>query len=177
MGARLGHRSSTSRGEDRARTRSTAGATLLRLGVGRRLDVPAIARDAGRMSAGPALPFDRAAVDAVSLDVGGVLLVPDHGLLGHALTGRRRRPRPRPASATGTTWRWPRSTGPGREPEVITDYVGRLPAGGRRGRGADLGAGAPRPRAGARGARVEPAAARRARGRGRAWPPPACAWR
>ncbi|HEX6420905.1 MAG TPA: HAD family hydrolase [Acidimicrobiales bacterium] len=34
----------------------------------------------------PDLPFDRAAVDAVSLDVGGVLVVPDHGLLAHALT-------------------------------------------------------------------------------------------
>ncbi len=36
--------------------------------------------------AGAPLPFDRAAIDAVSLDVGGVLLVPDHGLIGHALT-------------------------------------------------------------------------------------------
>ena len=36
--------------------------------------------------AGAPLPFDRTAIDAVSLDVGGVLLVPDHGLIGHALT-------------------------------------------------------------------------------------------
>jgi putative hydrolase of the HAD superfamily len=33
-----------------------------------------------------ALPFQRAAIDAVSLDAGGVLVVPDHGLLSHALT-------------------------------------------------------------------------------------------
>lgn len=33
----------------------------------------------------PALPFDRTALDAVSLDVGGVLVVPDHGILAHAL--------------------------------------------------------------------------------------------
>ena len=33
------------------------------------------------------LPFDRSSIDAVSLDVGGVLVVPDHGLIGHALTG------------------------------------------------------------------------------------------
>jgi putative hydrolase of the HAD superfamily len=39
------------------------------------------------MSPGAALPFDRSSVDAVSLDVGGVLLVPDHGLIGHALAG------------------------------------------------------------------------------------------
>ena len=32
-----------------------------------------------------ALPFDRSDIDAVSLDVGGVLVVPDHGLIGHAL--------------------------------------------------------------------------------------------
>jgi FMN phosphatase YigB (HAD superfamily) len=32
------------------------------------------------------LPFDRSDVDAISLDVGGVMLVPDHGMLGHALT-------------------------------------------------------------------------------------------
>ncbi len=31
------------------------------------------------------LPFDRGDIDAVSLDVGGVLVVPDHGLIGHAL--------------------------------------------------------------------------------------------
>ncbi|HET6954145.1 MAG TPA: HAD family hydrolase [Acidimicrobiales bacterium] len=30
---------------------------------------------------------DRGAIDAVSLDVGGVLVVPDHGLLAHALDG------------------------------------------------------------------------------------------
>lgn len=33
----------------------------------------------------PHLPVDRTAVDAVSLDVGGVLVVPDHGLVAHAL--------------------------------------------------------------------------------------------
>jgi putative hydrolase of the HAD superfamily len=33
-----------------------------------------------------ALPFGLADLDAVSLDVGGVVLVPDHGLIGHALT-------------------------------------------------------------------------------------------
>lgn len=32
------------------------------------------------------LPFDRAVIDAVSLDAGGVVVVPDHGMLGHALT-------------------------------------------------------------------------------------------
>ena len=32
------------------------------------------------------LPFDRDDIDALSLDVGGVLVVPDHGLIGHALT-------------------------------------------------------------------------------------------
>jgi FMN phosphatase YigB (HAD superfamily) len=32
------------------------------------------------------LPFGLADVDAVSLDVGGVVLVPDHGLIAHALT-------------------------------------------------------------------------------------------
>ena len=36
--------------------------------------------------AGADLPFDRGDIDAVSLDVGGVLVVPDHGLIGHALT-------------------------------------------------------------------------------------------
>lgn len=36
--------------------------------------------------AGPSLPFDRHDIDAVSLDVGGVLVVPDHGLIAHALT-------------------------------------------------------------------------------------------
>jgi putative hydrolase of the HAD superfamily len=36
--------------------------------------------------AGAPLPFDRGAIDAVSLDVGGVVVVPDHGLIGHALT-------------------------------------------------------------------------------------------
>lgn len=30
-------------------------------------------------------PLDRTAIDAVSLDVGGVMVVPDHGMLGHAL--------------------------------------------------------------------------------------------
>jgi FMN phosphatase YigB (HAD superfamily) len=35
--------------------------------------------------AGDRLPFDRRDIDAVSLDVGGVLVVPDHGLIGHAL--------------------------------------------------------------------------------------------
>ena len=37
-------------------------------------------------SGSTALPFDRSDIDAVSLDVGGVLVVPDHGLIGHALT-------------------------------------------------------------------------------------------
>ncbi len=32
------------------------------------------------------LPFDRTAIDAVSLDAGGVLVVPDQGMLSHALT-------------------------------------------------------------------------------------------
>jgi putative hydrolase of the HAD superfamily len=32
------------------------------------------------------LPFGRDAIDAVSLDVGGVVVVPDHGIIGHALT-------------------------------------------------------------------------------------------
>jgi FMN phosphatase YigB (HAD superfamily) len=32
------------------------------------------------------LPIGRDDVDAVSLDVGGVLVVPDHGMIGHALT-------------------------------------------------------------------------------------------
>lgn len=36
--------------------------------------------------AGATLPFDRGDIDAVSLDVGGVLVVPDHGLISHALT-------------------------------------------------------------------------------------------
>ena len=31
-------------------------------------------------------PVDRTTIDAVSLDAGGVLVVPDHGMLGHALT-------------------------------------------------------------------------------------------
>ena len=35
---------------------------------------------------GTGLPFDRTTFDAVSLDVGGVLVVPDHGVLGQALT-------------------------------------------------------------------------------------------
>src|SRR5918997_2655086 len=35
---------------------------------------------------GPPLPFHRRDIDALSLDVGGVLFVPDHGLIGHALT-------------------------------------------------------------------------------------------
>ena len=35
---------------------------------------------------GPPLPFRRRDIDALSLDVGGVLFVPDHGLIGHALT-------------------------------------------------------------------------------------------
>ncbi len=34
---------------------------------------------------GTGLPFDRTAFDALSLDVGGVLVVPDHGVLGQAL--------------------------------------------------------------------------------------------
>lgn len=34
----------------------------------------------------PQLPYDRTALDAVSLDMGGVLVVPDHGILAHALT-------------------------------------------------------------------------------------------
>jgi putative hydrolase of the HAD superfamily len=34
----------------------------------------------------PPPPLDRAAFDALSLDVGGVLMVPDHGIVGQALT-------------------------------------------------------------------------------------------
>ena len=46
-----------------------------------------LAGDAGGMTAGESsLPFDRADVDAVSLDVGGVMVVPHHGMLGPALT-------------------------------------------------------------------------------------------
>jgi FMN phosphatase YigB (HAD superfamily) len=34
---------------------------------------------------GERFPLDRTSIDAVSLDVGGVLVLPDHGMLGHAL--------------------------------------------------------------------------------------------
>ena len=75
------------------------------------------------MTAGPTLPFDRTAIDAVSLDVGGVMLVPDHGLLGHALTvagvahdrGRFHDGHYVAMAEVDRT----RS-----EPEVVTDYVG-----------------------------------------------------
>jgi putative hydrolase of the HAD superfamily len=39
-----------------------------------------------RTTGTPDLPFGRDAIDAASLDVGGVLVVPDHGIIGHALT-------------------------------------------------------------------------------------------
>jgi len=75
------------------------------------------------MTAEGSLPFDRTAIDAVSLDVGGVMLVPDHGLLGHALTVAgiahdRARFHDGHYVAMAEVDR-ARS-----EPEVITDYVG-----------------------------------------------------
>ena len=44
--------------------------------------------------------------DAVSLDVGGVLVVPDHGVLGGVLDRGGDRARPRAGSASATTWPW-----------------------------------------------------------------------
>jgi putative hydrolase of the HAD superfamily len=75
------------------------------------------------MTAGPTLPFDRTAIDGVSLDAGGVMVVPDHGILGHALTVAgvghdRARFHDGHYTAMAEVDR-ARS-----EPETVTDYVG-----------------------------------------------------
>jgi putative hydrolase of the HAD superfamily len=86
------------------------------------LDAAPLAGDAGRMTAGASLPFDRADIDAVSLDVGGVMLVPDHGMLGHALTVAGV-PHDRVRFDEGHYVAMAEVDRARSEPEVVTDYV------------------------------------------------------
>jgi FMN phosphatase YigB (HAD superfamily) len=74
------------------------------------------------VTAGASLPFDRADVDAVSLDVGGVMLVPDHGMLGHALTVAGI-PHDRALFDKGHYVAMAEVDRARSEPEVVTDYV------------------------------------------------------
>jgi putative hydrolase of the HAD superfamily len=74
------------------------------------------------MTAAGALPFDRTDIDAVSLDVGGVVLVPDHGLLGHALD-RAGVPHDRSRFADGHYVAMAEVDRARSEPETVTDYV------------------------------------------------------
>lgn len=68
------------------------------------------------------LPFDRTAFDAVSLDAGGVLVVPDHGLLGWALTAAGV-PHDRERFATGHYVAMAEVDRARSLPEVFTDYT------------------------------------------------------
>ncbi len=75
------------------------------------------------MTSGPLLPFARTDIDAVSLDAGGVLLVPDHGLLEHALS-EAGIPHDRALFDDGHFVAMSEVDRARSEPEVITDYVG-----------------------------------------------------
>ena len=75
------------------------------------------------MTGAGALPFDRTDIDGVSLDVGGVMLVPDHGLLGHALAGVGIA-HDRSRFGDGHYVAMAEVDRARSEPEVVTDYVG-----------------------------------------------------
>lgn len=69
------------------------------------------------------LPFDRSDIDAVSLDVGGVVLVPDHGMIAHALTVAGVR-YDRSCFADGHYVAMAEVDRARSHPEVMTDYAG-----------------------------------------------------
>jgi putative hydrolase of the HAD superfamily len=74
-------------------------------------------------AAGDPFPFDRSSFDAVSLDVGGVLLVPDHGLIAHALT-RAGVEHERARFLDGHYAAMAEVDRARSDPEVLTDYTG-----------------------------------------------------
>ena len=115
------------------------------------------------------------AFDAVSLDVGGVLVVPDHGTLAGALT-RAGVPYDRSRFGIGHYLAMAAMDDAASGPEVFTDYLrGFLAGGGRAGGRPGDRPRRPRsrscsPRCGASRCRDHAPACGR-------WPTPACAWR